>query len=80
MHNQVHPVFQSFISFHANQPVGKDVVDGAVDVEVLVELHVLPQLEALREGLLADGAHGADLTSVGAHVVQEILPLAEHVT
>ena len=55
-------------------------MDGAVDVEVLVELHVLPQLEALREGLLADGAHGADLARVGANVVQQVLPLAEHVT
>ena len=55
-------------------------MDGSVNVEVLVELHVFLQLEALGEGLLADGAHGADLARVGAHVVQQVLPLAEHVT
>ena len=61
------------------KPVGKDVVDGSVNVEVLVELHVFLQLEALGEGLLADGAHGADLAGVGAHVVQQVLALAEDV-
>ena len=54
-------------------------MNGAVNVEVLVELHVFLQLEALGEGLLAYGAHGADLASVRAHVVQQVLPLAEDV-
>ena len=35
-------------------------MDGSVGVEVLVEAHVLLELEALGEGLLADGAHGAE--------------------
>ena len=54
-------------------------MDGPVCVEVLVEAHVLLELEALGEGLLADGAHRADLAGVRAHVVQQVLPLAEDV-
>ena len=41
---------------------------------------MLLELEALLEGLLADGAHGADLAGVGAHVVEQVLALAEHVS
>ena len=54
-------------------------MDGPVNVEVLVKLHVLLQLEALLEGLLANGAHRANLARVGAHVVEEVLALAEDV-
>ena len=54
-------------------------MDRSVDVEVLVEAHVFLELEARGEGLLADCAYGADLASVGADVVKEVLTLAEDV-
>ena len=59
--------------------VGHGLTAAAIGGWVAVQLLVFLELQALVEGLAADLADGADLASVFAHVVKQILLLAKDV-